>query len=85
MSGYTPVNGILVVRKDPEPETVGEIVLPQQRQARPQTGTIVMSDAPNYRPGEQIVFAPHSGVLAQIRGELLVLMNPSEVLAVVMP
>lgn len=83
MSTYAPVNGILVVRRDPLPDKVGEIHLAQQRQARPQTGEILMSDNPDYLAGERIVFAPHSGVLADLEGEIVLLMNPAEVLAVV--
>ena len=83
MSTYAPVNGILVVRRDPLPDKVGEIHLAQQRQARPQTGEILMSDNADYLAGERIVFAPHSGVLADLEGEIVLLMNPAEVLAVV--
>lgn len=82
---YEPVNGILVVRRDPLPEKVGEIHLAQQRQARPQTGTILSSASSDFLPGIQVVFAPHSGVLALLNGEPLLLMNPAEVLAVVLP
>ncbi len=82
-TSYAPVNGILVVRRDPLPDKVGEIHLAQQRQARPQTGEILMSDNPDYLAGERIVFAPHSGVLADLEGEIVLLMNPAEVLAVV--
>lgn len=84
-ASYEPVNGILVVRRDPLPDSVGEIALPQQRQARPQTGTILATASPDFLPGLQIVFAPHAGVLALIDGEPLLLMSPSEVLAVVLP
>ena len=78
-----PANGILMVRKDPLPEKVGEIVLPKQLQSRPQTGTVLASDTPAYPEGCQIVFAPHAGVVAMIDGEALILLAPSEVLAVV--
>lgn len=81
--GYAPVNGILVVRKDPLPDKIGEIHLAQQRQARPQTGEILMSDHEGYEAGQRIVFAPHSGVLADLDGEVVLLMNVAEVLAVV--
>ena len=82
-TSYAPVNGILVVKKDPLPDKIGEIALPQQRQARPQTGEILMSDHPEYLAGTRIVFAPHSGVLAELDGEVVLMMNVAEVLAVV--
>lgn len=80
---FTPVNNILVVRPDPLPEKVGAIHLAQQRQARPQTGEVLDSASPDYYGGQKIVFAPHSGVVAEIGGDALLLMMPSEVLAVV--
>lgn len=83
MTDFTPVNNILVVRPDPLPDKVGEIHLAAQRQARPQTGEVLDSADPAYWSGQKIVFAPHSGVLAEIGGEVLLLMMPSEVLAVV--
>lgn len=83
MTNFTPVNNILVVRPDPLPEKVGAIHLAAQRQARPQTGEVLDSADPHYTAGQHIVFAPHSGVVAEIGGEALLLMMPSEVLAVV--
>lgn len=83
MTDFTPVNNIMVVRPDPLPEKVGAIHLAAQRQARPQTGEVLDSADPHYTAGQHIVFAPHSGVVAEIGGEALLLMMPSEVLAVV--
>lgn len=82
---YAPVNGVLVVTKDPLPDKVGSIHLAKQSASRPQTGTIRMSDTEAFPAGWQIVFAPHSGVIADLDGEAVLLLMPSEVLAVVRP
>ncbi len=82
-TSYAPVNGILVVTPDPLPDKIGEIHLAAQRQARPQTGRVKMSDHVDYPAGGRIVFAPHSGVVATLDGETVLLMNVAEVLAVV--
>ena len=59
-----PMNGFLIVEKDPTPDKIHEIVLPEMNSIRPASGT-VRDVAPDlvgdYEPGMKLLFGKHAG------------------------
>jgi chaperonin GroES len=85
---------ILVKRLEAEEKTKGGIILPEAAKEKPQQGTVIavgdgklLKDGSRstiqVKAGDQIVFNSYAGTDIKIDGEELLLMNETDVLAIV--
>ena len=84
---------VLLKRLDPEEVTSGGIILPDSAKEKPQKGTITAvgdgrelgdgTRAPfQVKVGDTVLFASYSGTEIKVDGEDLMLMDESEILAI---
>jgi len=85
---------VVIKRLDAEETTAGGIVLPDSAQEKPQQGRVLSVGDGRLLPdgnraphqvteGDRVLFATYSGTEVAIDGEELLIMNESEILAVV--
>ena len=79
-----PMNGFVVVSKDPLPNKAGEIVLPEQNSMRPVSGRVLIpspSLANDYPEGTRVLFGKHAGETFKVEEQVVTLLHSSEIQA----
>jgi chaperonin GroES len=83
---FIPLNHRLTVRRDPN-ETVspGGIIIPGKPKETPITGEVVAvgSRVEEIFPGQKIIFGKYAGNEVKIDGEDLLIINDTDVLAII--
>lgn len=76
----------IVVRRDPAEQTHGSIIIPVQHQRKPHTGVITAlgpdADTNNLSVGLRVMFAEYSGTQFNVGGDDYIVMEQTEVIAV---
>lgn len=84
---------VVIKRLDAEETTAGGIVLPESAQEKPQQGKVLsvgngrlLDDGSRAKPqlgeGDRVLFTSYAGTEIEIDGDTLLIMNESDVLAV---
>ena len=84
---------VVVKRTEPEEVTAGGIVLPDSAREKPQEGRILSvgngrllqdgsRSAPQVSEGDRVLFSSYAGMEIEIDGGKLLIMNESDILAV---
>ena len=84
---------VVIKRLEAEETTAGGIVLPESAKEKPQQGKVLsvgngklLEDGSRARPqlgeGDRVLFASYAGTEIEVDGDTLLIMNESEVLAV---
>jgi chaperonin GroES len=85
---------VLIKRLEAEDVTAGGIVLPDAAQEKPKRGTVLkigegrLLDSGSRQPlqvkeGDEVVFTSYAGTEVKVRGEEMVIMDESDILAIV--
>ena len=85
---------VLVKRLEAEEKTAGGIVLPDTAQEKPKRGTIQAvgggklldsgeRSKPQVKKGDEVIFTSYAGTEVKVNGEELLIMDESDILAVV--
>jgi len=90
---FTPLGDRVVVKALTDDEKVGSIVIPDTAKEKPQRGEIIAVGPgkrdkagdrmkPEVKAGDKVLFSKWSGSEVTIEGEKLLVMNESDILAV---
>jgi chaperonin GroES len=90
---FTPLGDRVVVKALEDEEKVGSIVIPDTAKEKPQRGEIIAVGPgkrdkggervqPEVKTGDKVLFSKWSGSEVTIEGEKLLVMNESDILAV---
>jgi chaperonin GroES len=85
---------VLIKRLEAEDVTAGGIVLPDAAKERPKRGTVLkigegrLLDSGSRQPlqvkeGDEVVFTSYAGTEVKVRGEEMIIMDESDILAIV--
>ena len=85
---------VLVKRLEAEEKTAGGIVLPETAKEKPKRGTIQAvgggklldsgeRSKPQIKKGDEVIFTSYAGTEVKVNGEELLIMDESDILAVV--
>ena len=85
---------VLVKRLEAEEKTAGGIVLPETAKEKPKRGTIQAvgggklldsgeRSKPQVKKGDEVIFTSYAGTEVKVNGEELLIMDESDILAVV--
>lgn len=86
-STLVPTFSKIVVHRDEAQKMVGSLIIPEGHQRKPHTGTIlaVGPDLPAtslFRVGTRVLFAEYSGTELKVNDESHIVMEASEVIAI---
>lgn len=97
MSSFRPLHERLVIeRMDAEAKSAGGILIPDSAKEKPMRGTVVAAgpgrvlESGDVRPldvkkGDQVLFAGYAGSEVRLDGKQYLIVNESEILAVIGP